>query len=106
MAVKNPRCDDHCKDHTGVEAVITMLTKFKDRLEGANGNQGILQRIFDSIDTKISKGLCLTLMAAILLILSTCFTLLYHSQSTMKEDLTQIMVSVSAIKKEIEIMGK
>ncbi len=92
----------HCEDCSGIMANIKNLCKFKDKLEGTNGDPGTLGRIFIAIDEKMSTKLALTLMGVILVMLSTSFGLLYDSQYKTLCELNKIKTSMAVIEEKFK----
>ncbi len=95
--------EKHCVDHSGHDAEIKTLMKFRDKMDGNNGNPGVLSRMGNAIDEKMELKLGLSLLTAVLVIVGTSYGLLFYSTREAHKDIAKIATSVAVIEKQLEI---
>lgn len=90
---------EKCDDCSGFKANIKELCEFKKNMSGP---EGTLQRIFDTMETKIGRGLLITFTILILGLLGTLYGLTYRTQHQILSEMTCIKIDLAVIKEKVK----
>jgi hypothetical protein len=93
-------CGD-CKvkdDHSGIKTKIDVLCRFREDMTQSNGT---VDRLWQSIDKKVSKGMLVTFTIVVMGLVGTLFGLVYHSNMQLLRDVGAIKTDIAVIQKTI-----
>lgn len=85
-----------CGEHTGIKSDIKTLCKFKDETSRK------MEKIWDTLDTKIGKGLLITFTILILGLLGTLYGLTYKTQHQILCEMNSIKIDIAVIKEKVK----
>lgn len=94
---------ENCKGYPIIDKRISDVERFKDRLEGNDGAQGILDRIWIAIECKISRGVLLIVAGIIIGFIGVLFGLVYNSNQSILNQFGDIKKDIAVISKVVEL---
>jgi hypothetical protein len=86
-----------CLKHEGFAANIKELCIFKKKLDGGEYGMGEMDRMWEGINKKVSKGIVITFAFALMTVVTALFGLVYHSNSKVLHDMVSIKSNISLI---------
>ena len=89
-----------CLKHEGHKENIRELCEFKRDLT-ASGT-GTIDRIWEGIDSKVSKGMMKTFCVVVITLVISLFGLVYNSNSKVLNEMVALKVSVQLIMEKLE----
>ena len=95
---------DVCLKHSGHDAKIRELCKFKEKM--TESETGPIDRIWTALDKlsaqKIGRGLAIALTVALLSMIGTLFALIHHSNSTILIEIGDIKADFAGIVEKLK----
>jgi len=88
---------EFCLKHEGHVANIKELCAFKKKLDGGEQGMGELERMWKSINKKVSKGIVITFAFALMTIVTALFSLVYRSNIQVLHDMVSIKSNIQLI---------
>lgn len=89
-----------CLKHEGHKENIRELCEFKRDLT-ASGT-GTIDRIWEGIDSKVSKGMMKTFCVVVITLVVSLFGLVYNSNSKVLTEMVELKVTVQLIMEKLE----
>lgn len=86
-----------CSEHSGHKANIRELCEFKKTMTGGEHGIGTIDRIWERIEKKVSRGIMVTFCFLIVTLVTTLFGLVYHSNSKVLHDMVGIKSNIQLI---------
>ena len=93
---------EFCSEHSGVMANIKELCGFKKKLDGGEQGMGELDRMWQSIEKKVSKGVVIGFAIALMTLVTTLFGLVYNSNSKVLHEMVDIKVNIQLIMEKLK----
>lgn len=91
---------DQCPEHSGHRENIRELCNFKNKM--TDSGTGTIDRLWEAVETKISKGMLVVFTIAILGLLGTLFGLVYHSNQKLFLEMSAIKTDIAVIKEKVK----
>ncbi|MDY6789861.1 MAG: hypothetical protein SWH54_01215 [Thermodesulfobacteriota bacterium] len=91
--------NEFCGQHSGHEAKLKELCKFKDRMTDPGGT---IDNIKQTLNSKIGKGLLITFTILILGLITTLYGLNYRTQHQILDQMSTIKTDIAVIKEKIK----
>jgi len=91
-----------CDMHAGHVENIRELSDFKRKLDGGEQGMGEIDRLWQAIEKKVSKGMVITFAVLIITVVSGLFGLVYHSNSRVLDEMVAIKVNVGLINDKLK----
>lgn len=89
-----------CGQHSGHKENIRELCEFKKSLT-ASGN-GTVDRIWEAIDSKVSKGIMKTFCILVVALVVGLFGLVYNSNSQVLDEMVELKVNIQLIMEKLK----
>lgn len=89
-----------CDQHSGHQENIRELCEFKKSMTASG--IGTIDRIWEGIEKKVSKGLMMTFCFLIVTLVTTLFGLVYHSNSKVLHEMVGIKSNISLIMEQLK----
>lgn len=89
-----------CLEHSGFQENIRELCDFKHKM--TDSGIGTIDRIWATVETKISKGMLVVFTIAIIGLLGTLFGLVYHSNQKLFHEMSDIKADIATIKEKVK----
>jgi hypothetical protein len=86
-----------CLKHEGHKANIKELCTFKRKLDGGEYGMGELERMWQAIERKVSKGMMITFAFLSVSLIVGLFGLVYYSNIQVLHDMVGIKVNIQLI---------
>lgn len=93
---------EHCLKHEGHVVNIKELCAFKKKLDGGEQGMGELDRMWQSIEKKVSKGMVITFAVLLMSLVTALFGLVYHSNSKVLHEMVSIKSNVQLIMEKLK----
>jgi len=87
----------NCKHIPRIDTQLSELTKFKDRMV-----RGTVIRIWTAIEKRASKALLITFAVTTISFVGTLFSLVYHTQNKVLEQISQVNTRIAVIETKIK----
>ena len=81
---------------------IRELCDFKKAMIGSEHGIGIIDRIYERIEKKVSRGMVVTFCIIIVTLMSTLFGLVYHSNSKVLHEMVGIKSNITLIMEKLK----
>lgn len=81
------------------ETHIKELCKYKDKLSASGGT---IERLWEVMETKIGRGIIITLVIGMLGLLTTLYGLTYNTQIKILSEMSVIQTDIAVIKQQIK----
>lgn len=91
---------DKCPEHSGFRENIRELCDFKHKM--TDSGIGTIDRLWETVEKKISKGMLVVFTIAIVGLLGTLFGLVYHSNQKLFHEMSDIKTDIAIIKEKVK----
>jgi len=99
----NKNSNECCLKHEGFAANIKELCIFKRKLDGGEFGIGEMDRMWQAIERKVSKGVMITFAFLSLTLIVGLFGLVYHSNNKVLYDMVEVKSNIIIIKNKLEL---
>ena len=93
---------EHCLKHEGHVANIKELCTFKKKLDGGEQGMGEIDRMWQTIERKVSKGMMITFAFLSVTLVVGLFGLVYYSNSQVLHDMVDIKANIQLITEKLK----
>jgi hypothetical protein len=89
-----------CGQHSGFQENIRELCEFKKSMTASG--IGTIDRIWEGIEKKVSKGILVTFAVLVMTLVTTLFGLVYHSNSKVLHEMVSIKSNITLIMEKLK----
>jgi len=91
-----------CNQHSGFKENIKELCAFKKKLDGGEQGIGELDRMWQTIERKVSRGMMIAFAFLSMTLVTVLFGLVYHSNSKMLHEMVSIKSNITLIMEKLK----
>ena len=89
-----------CGQHSGHKENLRELCEFKRSM--TKSGTGTIDRIWEGIESKVSKGMMLTFCTLVVLLVTTLFGLVYNSNNKVLHEMVSIKSNITLIMEKLK----